>query len=183
MTLSQVLFILGILPLFITLTNSSIRVAKAGPVNFFPFNFLGKASLNILSLSFLNSILNSGFKLLYGIVFNLFKSFSLSTGLTKVTQSLSGKNLIIFSLITLFSFVPFPQRLFLRHNSKYSLLEISSPVSGCTFSKVKSLMIQINFGDNSVNNSSLLILVFVVIAFDKCAARDNSFIPFSSILE
>ena len=107
----------------------------------------------------------------------------MSTGLTKVTQSLSGKNLIIFSLITLFSFVPFPQRLFLRHNSKYSLLEISSPVSGCIFSKVKSLMIQINFGDNSVNNSSLLILVFVVIALDKCAARDNSFIPFSSILE
>jgi hypothetical protein len=48
---------------------------------------------------------------------------------------------------------------------------------------VKSRIIQINFGDNSVNNSSLSILLLVVIAFDKCAAKDNSLIPFSSILE
>ena len=33
------------------------------------------------------------------------------------------------------------------------------------------------------NNSSLSILLFVVIAFDKCAAKDNSFIPCSSIFE
>ena len=48
---------------------------------------------------------------------------------------------------------------------------------------MKSLIIQINLGDNSVNNSSLFILVFVVIEFDKWAARDNSLIPFSSIFE
>jgi hypothetical protein len=44
-------------------------------------------------------------------------------------------------------------------------------------------MIQINLGDNSVNNSSLSMLLLVVIAFDKWAAKDNSLIPCSSMLE
>ena len=76
--------------------------------------------------------------------------------------------------------------------SKYSLPDTSTPVSGFTLVRLKSLKIQINLGASSDIRLSILdclseILLFdlealVVIEFDKWAANDNSFILFSSIL-
>jgi hypothetical protein len=94
-----------------------------------------------------------GFKLEKSIGFKFFKSESFSTGLGKVTQSLSGKYLNIASLIKLDS-DDFPI-LFIRQLSKNSFEDMSFPVFESILFSEKSLNAQINLGENSVINASL----------------------------
>ena len=181
-TYFQVFSIIGIHPAFIESKIFCTNSTNIDPLNNFLWKDFGLVILKTFFLNSLACIKNSFLNSLSGKFCKFCKSFSFSTGLTIVKQSLSGKKVFIKFLTLFFSFITsvFPL-IFSNAFSKYCFSVITLPFLSSNF-KLKSLNNHNKEGKYSANSASSSIVesFLILIVSLKFKIKLKVFIAFSS---